>query len=246
MLPILTQSPTAPRAIVGAPPLTSPITVVEYLCAGGAVCNTTPGSTSASVTFGTATTAGELIFAATSGSTTGTAYGSVTDSASQTYTQDANIRRTGIGAHQAATVWYFCGSASGVTSFTWTYGSGDGSTSRMIVAHVKGIAASSCRDTSANFPASASNTPFSSTSITPASGHAEWIVGPVISAFGTNTTISATSPWTLEKGTASQPANDNLFLFDQIVPSTSGSYSVAGTGTSGTAIYFPSIIAFTH
>lgn len=221
------------------------ISVVEYICVnntGVSGCQAN-GTSSATATFGTSTTSGELIFAITTGGITGTAYGSVTDSGSQSYTQDATLRKTGIGSHFASTVWFICGSASGISSFTWTYGSGDGNGSSLIVAHVKGIATSSCKDTSVNYPASASNTPFTSSSITPATGHNEWIVGVVATGFSDSPTLTATSPYTLKSSTV---GGNPIALMDQFVISTSGTYAGAGTGSFSGAIYFPATISFTH
>jgi hypothetical protein len=228
----------------------TPITVVEYVCGShlGAGGCATSGASSVTLTFGVNTLAGEAIIAISQGNPTGTGYGSVTDSGSEAYNQDPTLQKTGIGAHQAVTLWYLCNVSAGISSFTWTYGSGDGNNSQIILAHVRGLNTSSttaCRDSSKNFPASASNTPFSSTSDTPTASKKMLIMGPVTTAFGTATTVSATAPWTLEKSTNNGGSN-NFSWFDQIVSSTSGSYSVSGTGTSGTAIYFPAIAAFTQ
>lgn len=221
-------------------------TVIEYLCSnnlgmGGCQAD---GSTSATITLGSTTVLNDCLVVFTAGSPTGTNYGTVIDSSSTSYTQDPVLRKTGIGAHIATTSWSKCGLPAGITSVTWTYGSGDSASgSHMIVVHLKNVSAYS---TSANFPASASNTPYTSASITPTAGHAMWIGTVVQTAFGTSTTISATSPWTLRIVTGAQPVVNSIALFDQIITSTSGSYSGQGTGTTASAMYFPGIVAYTQ
>jgi hypothetical protein len=233
------SSGSPPDASGGA--AASVIMPVEYECVGGSSC-ASPGASSAAVLFQKATTSGELVWAFSAGGPTGTAYGSVTDSASQIYTQDSVVRKTDLASHIAVTFWYKCGSTSGVNSLTWTYGSGD-TEGLLIAGHVKGISSSGCRDAAANFLASASNTPYTSAPATPIPGQSEWMVGLVAVGFGTNpSSLSATAPWTLRASTAG--SGNPIGLMDQVVTTTSGSYVASGTGAESGAIYFPAILTF--
>ena len=225
------------------------ITVVEYDCAtetGGAGCTQTftSSATSAKVTLGTATTSGEAIVVITLGGAGGSAYGSVTDSGSQTYTQDATVKKTGVSGHYDFTVWYVCGSASGITYVTWTFGSGDAAVySTMLVAHAKGVATSSCRDVAANFPSSAASTPFSSSSVTTTYAN-EWLVGPVFANPSSYATMTGTGNFTAELN-AENANGQTMAWLDGIVTAT-GSYDTTGTGSVSGSYYYPAIVTFHH
>ena len=215
-----------------AVPARAGISAVEYVCANstGSPCQNTAGTSSVTVTLGTSTTSGEAIVAFTSGGLNGSACGSLTDSGSQVYSQDSSVQKFGVSSHYALCGWYLCGSASGITSLTWTYGSGDTKgNATLIVAHATGVATSGCRDVAANF-ISTSGSPISSGSVTPSSGQNEWFVCPAWNYEGTP--FSTSSPWTV-RVTSTDGNGAEVSLIDQIVSSTSSSYSCPGSWTGG-------------
>ena len=174
----------------------------------------------------------------TVGGTGASAYGAVTDSGSETYTQDSTLAIKGMSAHYDSTVWYICGAAAGITSVTWTYGTADSASgAMMIVAHAQGIRASSCRDVAANYPSSAQSSPWASSSVTTTSAN-EWLVGPVFENGGNS--LAASGNWSAEVE-AQTGTGKMVAFFDQKVSST-GSFQNTGSDSGGQA--FPAIITF--
>lgn len=131
---------------------------MEYDCTSSAVSpapclGAGSASTSFTVNFSTPTAANDAIIVKTWSSPTGTAYVTVTDNASQNYTQDPIVKVTGEFAHYSSTLFYLCHLVAGIKSVTWTFGSGDTATySWMAATRLKGLSAP-CADVAANFGA---------------------------------------------------------------------------------------------
>ncbi len=192
-------------------------------------------------TFGTSTTAGELIVVVVSEGPSGSAGGTLTDSASQAYTLDN--QETGLGGNQyAVTTYYLFNSAAGVTSLTYKQNSSNSCAyGKMYAAHYTGVATALAHDASANF-GSGQASPWSSQPVS-ASQPSELVVGFLWDHAGSSgVTFTATGGWTLAAHTEDGHANYIAYL-DQIVSST-GSYAVTGTSSNTGANNYPAISAF--
>jgi hypothetical protein len=229
----------------GSGSLGGPITVVESQCmdshSGPAPCVAGGSGSYYQLNLGTSTTAGELIVVRTWGGPGGTAYGSVTDSAGQTYTQGPTVGITGLASHYDATIFSKCNSAAGVSWVQWTFGSGDTySYAWMGVTHVQNLA-TSCADAAANYTA-AQGTPFTG----PATGTTgypnEFIFAPVDYYTNTGTTISATGAWAIPIQGTDASSFQHGFLTQTV--SSVGSYAATGTGTGASTFYILAVKSF--
>ena len=193
------------------------------------------------VTFGTATTAGELIVAVVSEGPSGSAGGTLSDGASQVYTQDNQA--TGLGGNQyAVTTFYRFNSAAGVTSITYKQNSSNiCAYGKMYAAHYTGIATALAHDASADF-GSSQTSPWSSQSLS-TSQPSELLVGFLWDHAGSSgVTFTATGGWTLAAHAEDGHGNYIAYL-DQIVSST-GSYAVTGTSSNAGANNYTALSAF--
>lgn len=238
----------SPQALFHANNVTSaavtPISRVEVNCYTSAPvtgCTSLTGSAPFVLNLGTSTTAGELIYVATFAAN-GATYGSVTDSATQTYMQ-SNIQVLNISSHGDYTAWYKCNSAAGVTSVSFTPGLGySGSATMFIVGHYKGIPGSACSDKSINTGAAGASASFTGASSGTLTQTNELAIVPVlfyggISGCADITTVTPSGSWSLQKHTHESSGGATLWYLDQIVSSTT---ALAGTGTSsgtGTCFY---------
>jgi hypothetical protein len=193
------------------------------------------------VTLGTPTTAGELIVVLVAEGPSGSAGGTLTDSASEAYTQDN--QETGLGSDQyAVTTFYLFNSAPGVTSVTYKQNSSNVCAyGKMYAAHYTGIALTSAHDASANF-GSGQASPWSSKSLS-TSQPSELLVGFLWDHASSNgVTFTATGGWTLAAHTE-DGHGDYIVYLDQIVSST-GSYAATGTSSNTGANNYAAISAF--
>jgi hypothetical protein len=222
---------------------TPAISVVETICVSHAAsyypCSDGGSGTSFAATFGTPTTAGEIIIMPVWSGSGGTSSGSVLDSGSSSLTQDPVVRITGSLAHYDSTIFYECNVPSGVTGVTWTFGSGDTANfSWMAVAHAKVSGSSSCADVAANYGSYVSS-PFTSAS-TPTTNYANELLMGIVNYYSNTTiTFSPTGGWIMGiQGQDREGISHAIFL--QTVNAT-GSYAVTGTGTGVNASYISAI-----
>lgn len=231
----------------------TPITAVEYLCRDhqGTIakitCATGSGDTTTkTIPLGTATTAGELIVAITLGVPDGASSGTITDvggtGGAQTYVTDTNAYTGLQGGHGDYTLRYVCNSEPGVTSVVWTPEASDSAgNSAMIVAHYKGlVASSSCHDVATVWSNTAQATAFTGTSATTTNAM-DLLIGPTY--LDANVTgcsdkvVTGTSGWTSEAQGDENADGSVAALLDQVVSST-GAYHTNGTATTtGTCIH---------
>lgn len=230
----------------------TPISIVETVCRDHALTagcsNGSADTTTSTVTFGTPTTSGELIFALTLGAVSGTSSGTMTDSGSQTYSTDANNSKTGLGgSHFDVTFWYKCNSASGITSLTWTPEALDtAANSAFIAGHAKGMLAGACNDASVTWNAQ-QGTPFTG----PSSGTLAQAKELVISGLFANgsvatcvgSTIAGTSGWTNQHQAEENSDGGVIAILTQIVAATTA-VSPTGTGSISATCYNLGVMSF--
>jgi hypothetical protein len=159
----------------------------------------------------------------------------MTDSASQSYTEDVIVNHGLAGGHQDFTCWFMANSLSGVTSVIWTLDTSDSaSNSALVGGHYKKTpAAAFTQDQKSNFNTQQA-TPVTGPSET--IGHApEVMIAPMYingSVAGCNDkAATGISGWTAEiYGTENSGGSANVFM-DQIVTS-SGTYAPTATSTA--------------
>jgi hypothetical protein len=231
------QGPTLGSTTNGSSGGASTITRVEIVSTNGSCSSGLTG------TFGTATTAGELITVAyMAGPTSGSA-GTVSDNkggGSSTYTKAGEI--TGLGAHATFGTQYTANSASGIT--TVTIQANSETSCALIISHYKNLAASPLDQNTGN-PTSSGNVtpPYNFASATKTTTFAnELLAGTVGCKVVTGSTACAMTgsgswPATMTKTQIVNGANDLVGYNELIVTSTQTGIANTGTATgSGDAI----------
>ena len=182
------------------------------------------------LTFGTATTGGELIVFHLATGENGNIPTLVTDNQSQVYT---SVYSVNIGGHWRTSLYYVANSASGVTTITITPNSD--THGGAIAQHYKGIATTSPLDKNGGTPASSSAWSSATTSALSVSG--ELAIGTCWAEPGTaSTSISPSGSWTQDATITTSNAFDgsnglSMALAHYTVAGTSG---IANTGTNPT------------
>lgn len=151
----------------------------------------------------------------------------ISDNKSDTYTALFNDAANCQADGDECNAWYLQNAPSGITAITITGTSMSSSASFCSAAEYSGVALSSALDTQATIKLATS--PWTSNSITPAAGLNEVLIG--FAANSQTQTDTVTGSWA--KAAAVEGFSEFLILGEQIVASTSGSYTFTGTASTG-------------
>jgi hypothetical protein len=147
---------------------------------------------------------------------------------STTYT-DTGITPTSAGV--SLRQWYSCNVKSGATTITGTFGT-TGTDMAVIVTEYSGGVSSSCFDTSSAIH-TGTGTTATGTVITPASGVPEVVIGSFFQNTNDTAVFTTSGSYTSRKNQAEIFGNSMNGITDQLVSSTTGTYTAAaGNGTS--------------
>lgn len=195
------------------------------------------------LTFGTATTSGELIVLHMVVGEDGAIPSSVLDNQAQSYT---SIYSTNVGTHWRTSLYYFPNSAAGVTTVTITPSGLDG-VGAAIAQHYPGIASTSTLDQNGGTPTS-SVSPWSSGTTSTQSQSGNLAIGTCFGQFGTSgSTISAGGSWVQDfevaQGTWDGNNGQSMAMSHQTLAVTAG-IANNGTNTSGGGPNWPGVATF--
>jgi len=229
---MLSQGPVIPLGSIG---ITTAGATLFNVVERQTITSTTNCATGLTITLGTPTAAPggvkELIattyaFANPSGAI------SITDSGSQVYTSAYQL--TNVASHDTTGVYYFLGSAAGITSVTIKAAT-SATSCQLIVEHVTRTSGSWALDQSGNASSTGVSTPWSSPAVTTLASH-EFLIGAALAyhSGGGNCVMAATGLWT-GTGFNGTLATD-LMLLDQ--PVSSIQTNIQATGTTSTCTTF--------